>query len=222
MRAKLEIACFNAESAIIAEQGGADRIEFCANMQVGGTTPSINDFIELKSKITIPIFVMIRPRGGDFVYTDSEFDEVKKSLVHFKEAGADGFVFGILKSNQELDVMRNKQLIDLVNALPCTFHKAFDELVEPFIALQQLIELGFENILTSGQKSTALLGIPVLKDLVTQSQNTINIMVGGSVRSNNILELLNEVNASWYHSSAIIHGDTASLDEVRNLKSKLI
>lgn len=219
MNIKLEIACFNAESALIAEQGGADRVEFCANMQVGGTTPSLSDFIELKSQISVPAYVMIRPRGGDFVYSETEFNEMKSSLIQFKEAGANGFVFGILDANRKLDIARNKQLLDLADGLPCTFHKAFDEVVEPFIALQQLIDLGFDNILTCGQEDTALLGLPILKQLLQRSKNKINIMVGGSVRSSNIRALMNELNTTWYHSSAILQGDTAHLDEVKNLKS---
>lgn len=219
MNIKLEIACFNAESALIAEQGGADRVEFCANMQVGGTTPSLSDFIELKSQISVPAYVMIRPRGGDFVYSETEFNEMKSSLIQFKEAGANGFVFGILDANRKLDIARNKQLLDLADGLPCTFHKAFDEVVEPFIALQQLIDLGFDNILTCGQEATAMLGLPILKQLLQRSKNKINIMVGGSVRSSNIRALMNELNTTWYHSSAILQGDTAHLDEVKNLKS---
>ncbi|MEI6881488.1 MAG: copper homeostasis protein CutC [Bacteroidota bacterium] len=222
MSIKLEIACFNAESALIAEQGGADRIEFCANMQLGGTTPSMIDFIELKSKISIPVYVMIRARGGDFIYSDLEFEQMKNSLIQFKEAGADGFVFGILDANRKLDITRNKQLLDLADGLPCTFHKAFDEVIEPFIALQQIIDLGFENILSSGQAATAVLGLPILKHLIDQSENKINIMVGGSVRSSNLQLLMDELNASWYHSSAILQGETAHLEEVRNLKSTLI
>ncbi len=219
MNIQLEIACFNTESALIAEQGGADRVEFCANMQVGGTTPSLLDFIELKSQISIPVYVMIRPRGADFVYSDAEFDEMKSSLIQFREAGADGFVFGVLDANRKLDIARNKQLLDLADGLPCTFHKAFDEVVEPFITLQQLIDLGFDNMLTSGQAATALLGLPILKQLLQHSENKINIMVCGSVRSFNILALMNELNTTWYHSSAILQGDTAHLEEVKNLKS---
>lgn len=219
MSIKLEIACFNLQSALIAEQGGADRVEFCADMKVGGTSPSLSDFIDLKSKISIPVYVMIRPRGGDFVYSDTEFDEMKSSLIQFKEAGADGIVFGILDANKKLDITRNKQLLDLADGLPCTFHKAFDEVFEPFIALQQLIDLGFDNILTSGQAATAMLGLPILKQLHQLSENKINIMVGGSVRSSNIHALLNEMNGLWYHSSAILQGDKAHLEEVKNLKS---
>jgi len=222
MSIKLEIACFNAESALIAEQGGADRIEFCANMQLGGTTPSMIDFIELKSKISIPVYVMIRARGGDFIYSDLEFEQMKNSLIQFKEAGADGFVFGILDANRKIDITRNKYLLDLAGGLPCTFHKAFDEVIEPFIALQQIIDLDFENILSSGQAVTAMLGLPILKQLIDQSENKINIMVGGSVRSSNLQLLMDELNASWYHSSAIIQGETADFEEVRNLKSKSI
>ena len=222
MSIKLEIACFNAESALIAEQGGADRIEFCANMQLGGTTPSMIDFIELKSKISIPVYVMIRARGGNFIYSDLEFEQMKNSLIQFKEAGADGFVFGILDANRKIDITRDKYLLDLAGGLPCTFHKAFDEVIEPFIALQQIIDLGFENILSSGQAVTAMLGLPILKQLIDQSENKINIMVGGSVRSSNLQLLMDELNASWYHSSAIIQGETADFEEVRNLKSKSI
>ncbi len=222
MSSKLEIACFNAESALIAEQGGADRIEFCANMQVGGTTPSLSDFIKLKSNISIPVYVMIRAREGDFVYSEADFDEMKNNLIQFKEAGADGFVFGILDENRKLDITRNKELLDLADGLPCTFHKAFDEVIEPFIALQHLIDLGFENILSSGQAATAMLGLPILKQLLIQSDNKINIMVGGSVRSSNLYLLRDELNTTWYHSSAILQGDAANLEEVQNLKSTLI
>lgn len=222
MSSKLEIACFNAESALIAEQGGADRIEFCANMQVGGTTTSLSDFIKLKSNISIPVYVMIRAREGDFVYSEADFDEMKNNLIQFKEAGADGFVFGILDENRKLDITRNKELLDLADGLPCTFHKAFDEVIEPFIALQHLIDLGFENILSSGQAATAMLGLPILKQLLIQSDNKINIMVGGSVRSSNLYLLRDELNTTWYHSSAILQGDAANLEEVQNLKSTLI
>jgi copper homeostasis protein len=222
MNRKLEIACFNIESALLAQQAGADRVEFCANMELGGTTPLLNDFLTIKSKIDIPVYVMIRPRGGDFVYSNAHFEQMRNSIIQFKNAGANGFVFGVLTSNGEVDINRNKQLIQLADAVPCTFHKAFDEVENPAIALQQLIAIGFKNVLTSGQQPTAMLGLNLLKQLSELTDNKINIMVGGSVRSNNIAALKQEIPSKWFHSSAIIQGSAADFDEVKNLKAKLI
>lgn len=222
MNRKLEIACFNIESALLAQQAGADRVEFCANMELGGTTPLLNDFLTIKSKINIPVYVMIRPRGGDFVYSNAHFEQMRNSIIQFKNAGANGFVFGVLTSNGEVDINRNKQLIQLADAVPCTFHKAFDEVENPAIALQQLIAIGFKNVLTSGQQPTAMLGLNLLKQLSELTDNKINIMVGGSVRSNNIAALKQEIPSKWFHSSAIIQGSAADFDEVKNLKAKLI
>ncbi|MBJ7428263.1 MAG: copper homeostasis protein CutC [Bacteroidia bacterium] len=222
MNRKLEIACFNAESALVAQQAGADRIEFCANMEVGGTTPSLSDFLTIKSKTDIPVYVMIRPRGGDFVYSNAHFEQMRNSIIQFKNAGANGFVFGILTVNGEVDVNRNKQLIQLADAVPCTFHKAFDEVKNPIVALQQIIAIGFKNVLTSGQQSTAMQGVDLLKQLTNNANNQINIMIGGSVRSTNIEELKQEIPSKWYHSSAILKGNIADYDEVKNLKAKLV
>ena len=219
---KLEIACFNVESALRAQQAGADRIEFCANMEVGGTTPSLSDFLTIKSKTNIPVYVMIRPRGGDFVYSNAYFELMRNSIIQFKNAGANGFVFGILNSNNEVDVNRNKQLIQLADAVPCTFHKAFDEVKNPIDALQQLIAIGFKNVLSSGQQPTAMQGVDLLKQLAAKANNQINIMIGGSVRACNITELKQEIPSKWFHSSAIIEGSFANVDEIKNLKEKLI
>jgi copper homeostasis protein len=222
MNRKLEIACFNAESALVAQQAGADRIEFCANMEVGGTTPSLSDFLTIKSKTDIPVYVMIRPRGGDFIYSNAHFEQMRNSIIQFKNVGANGFVFGILTANSEVDINRNKQLIQLADAVPCTFHKAFDEVKNPMNALQQLIAIGFKNVLTSGQQPTAMQGVDLLKQLTNNANNQINIMIGGSVRSNNIAELKQEIPSEWFHSSAILQGSAADYDEVKNLKAKLV
>ena len=222
MNRKLEIACFNPESALVAQQAGADRIEFCANMEVGGTTPSLSDFLTVKSKTDIPVYVMIRPRGGDFVYSNAHFEQMRNSIIQFKNAGANGFVFGILTANGEVDINRNKQIIQLADAVPCTFHKAFDEVKNPMDALQQLIAIGFKNVLTSGQQPTAMQGVDLLKQLTNSANNQINIMIGGSVRSNNIAELKQEIPSEWFHSSAILKGNIADFDEVKNLKAKLV
>jgi copper homeostasis protein len=165
---------------------------------------------------------MIRPRGGDFIYSNAQFEQMRNSIIQFKNAGANGFVFGILTPNNEVDLNRNKQLTQLADAVPCTFHKAFDEVKNPIDALQQLIAIGFKNVLTSGQQPTAVQGIDLLKQLADSANNQINIMIGGSVRSNNIAELKQEIPSKWFHSSAILQGNIADYDEVKNLKAKLV
>lgn len=218
---KLEIACFNIESALRAQQAGADRIEFCANMELGGTTPLLADFLAIKSQINIPVYVMIRPRGGDFVYSNAYFEQMRNSIIQFKNAGVNGFVFGLLNTDNEIDICRNKQLIQLADAVPCTFHKAFDAVINPIVALQQLIAIGFKNVLTSGQQATATQGLNLIKQLTIAANNQIELMVGGSVRSNNIAALKQEIPSKWFHSSAILEGSIANLDEIKNLKEKL-
>lgn len=217
----LEIACFNIASAIIAQHAGANRIEFCADMNVGGITPKLEDFILLKSKIHIPVFVMIRPRGGNFVYSMEEFEQMKNDILHFKNAGAHGFVFGILTENKELNSFQNKELVELANPLPCTFHRAFDEITYQMEALYSLIECGFRTILTSGNANNALEGLSSLKALALKANDKICIMPGGGVRAVNIEILKENITTNWFHSSAVLTNETANMDEVFMLKSKL-
>jgi copper homeostasis protein len=217
----LEIACFNITSAIIAQQAGANRIEFCADMNVGGITPKLEDFILLKSKIHIPIFVMIRPRGGNFIYSNKEFEQMKNDILQFKNAGADGFVFGILTENKEVDFIQNKALVELANPLPCTFHRAFDEINNQMEALDIIIECGFKTILTSGNANNAMDGLASLQAIALKANNKICIMPGGGVRAINIEMLKENIHTNWFHSSAVLQNETANMDEVFMLKSKL-
>jgi copper homeostasis protein len=217
----LEIACFNLASAIIAQQAGANRIEFCADMNVGGVTPKLADFILLKSKIHIPVFVMIRTRGGNFVYSNEEFEQMKNDILEFKNAGTDGFVFGILTENNEVNAIQNKELVQLANPLPCTFHRAFDEINNQMDALDKIIECGFSTILTSGNANNALEGLSSLKALASKANDKICIMPGGGVRANNIEILKENIATNWFHSSAVLQNETANMDEVFMLKSKL-
>ena len=217
----LEIACFNMESAIIAQQAGANRIEFCSDMNAGGVTPKLEDFILLKSKIHIPIFVMIRPKGGNFIYSNDEFEQMKNDIFQFKNAGANGFVFGILNENQEVNIIQNKALVEMANPLPCTFHRAFDEINNQMEALDIIIECGFRTILTSGNAKNAMEGLDSLKALVSKANKKICIMPGGGVRAINIEILKENISTNWFHSSAVLHHETANMDEVFMLKSKL-
>ena len=215
----LEIACFEITSAETALKSVADRIEFCDNIEFGGTTPNFYEFQYLKSNYTIPIYVMIRPKGGSFFYSEAEFTEMKSSIISFREAGADGFVFGILDANNEIDENKNKELIILSGDKPCTFHRAFDRTADLDKSIQTLIRLGFKTVLTSGGKPDALKGKENLKNLVEKYSDQIEILIGGGVRSENIQQLKQFTGGRNFHSSAILKYDTfASEDEIKKLK----
>lgn len=218
---KIEIACFNPESAMIAFENGADRIEFCDGLAEGGTTPDFETVKQLREKISIPIFVMIRPRGGDFTYSDAEFEQMKNDLIQLKSLQVDGFVFGILDEKDELNRERNKELVELAKPYPCTFHRAFDRAKDLENSLEKVIECGFTTLLTSGQKPNVSEGKENLKKLVERSNGRIEILVGGGLRSTNIQELREFTKAEYFHSSAITdNGTFANADEVVALKNK--
>ena len=219
---QLEIACFNIESAVIAQENGADRVELCAEMEVGGTTPDFEITKQVRDLLTIDLNVMIRPRGGNFVYSDAEFQQMKKEILRFKEIGVNGFVFGILNENNTVNTNQNKELVELAQPFPCTFHRAFDEVTDAFEALEEVIARGFQTILTSGQQPNVNEGVNQLAKLVSKANNRIAIMPGGSLRSTNIDFLQEKTKATFYHSSAITDGsETANAEEIIQLKKKL-
>jgi copper homeostasis protein len=215
----LEIACFEITSAEIALQSMADRIEFCADISRGGTTPDFYEFLHLKRTYSTPIYVIIRPRGGDFYYTEHEFLQMKNSIISFKEAGADGFVFGILDAHNEIDERKNRELLELAGDTPCTFHRAFDRTSDLEKSIETLIKLGFRTVLTSGGKKTALEGQKSLKNLIEKYQHKIEILIGGGVRSENLAEIRNFTGGTSFHSSAILKYDSfVSAEEISRLK----
>lgn len=215
----LEIATFDITSAEIALNSVADRIEFCADINSGGITPDLEELRYLKDKYSKPIHVMIRPVGGGFLYTDSEFRQMQKSIIEFSKAVADGFVFGILDENQEIDIEKNKILIDLAKGKPCVFHRAIDRTKNIFESTEKLIQLGFKEILTSGGENSAMEGKENLKKLVENYSDDIKILIGGGVRSNNISELKNVTKGKYFHSSAVLPYETfANADEIKKLK----
>ena len=219
---KIEIACFNLESALIAQKVGADRVELCADMSVGGTTPTIEIIQQAREHLTINLYVMIRPRGGNFVYSEAEFEQMKSEIETIKKLGVNGFVFGILNKDKTINIEQNKVLVELANPFPCTFHRAFDAISDYEKAVEDVISCGFSTILTSGTFPNVMEGKEVLKQLVIQANNRIEIMPGGGLRSTNVLELNEMVNANWFHSSAITDGsEIASLEEIVQLKKKL-
>lgn len=220
---QLEIACFNLQSAIIAQENGADRVELCAEMKEGGTTPDFEIIEAARKELTIKLNVMIRPRGGDFVYSDAEFERMKIQMEQFKKLKVDGFVFGILKEDGSVNLQQNKELVILAHPLPCTFHRAFDVVKNVFESLESVIECGFKTILTSGQEKNVVEGIDVIAELVEKANNRISIMPGGGLRSTNIKLLKEKTKANFYHSSAIIdNGVVANPEEVNELKYNLL
>lgn len=219
--AHLEIACFNKESALIAAEAGADRVELCACMELGGITPSVEDFVEIKKQIDIPIFVMIRPRGGNFFYTKAEIGQIFTSFDDFKKVGADGFVFGALDARGQIEETLCKKMLQKAEDLPCTFHRAIDDVPEIDKAVEKLIELGFATILSSGGRTSALEGLATLKELQEKYGKFINIMPGGSIRADNVTEVHASLQTSWIHSSAILEGQVVDKEEVSLLKDYL-
>ncbi|WP_407404066.1 copper homeostasis protein CutC [Chryseobacterium sp.] len=219
---KIEIACFNHVSAIVAFENGADRIELCDGFEKGGTTPEFELTKGVRKLITIPIYVMIRPRGGDFLYTNAEFQQMKMDIIKFKTLNVDGFVFGILDENHQVNVAQNKELVELAQPFPCTFHRAFDRAIGLKETLENVIECGFSTILTSGQKPNVVEGKEYLKKLVEWSDNRIEILVGGGLRSGNCKDIREYTNANFFHSSAIIdNGNFANPSEIKALKKAL-
>ncbi len=198
----LEIAIFNIHSALLAAQPGADRIELCENSAEGGTTPSYGTLQIIRQKITIPIFPIVRPRGGDFFYSDEEFAVMLKDVWLVKQLGFEGVVTGMLNIDGSIDAERIKRLIEIAYPLEVTFHRAFDRCKEPLQALEDIIECGCQRILTSGQKPTAYEGKDLIKQLILQADDRIIIMPGSGVRSDNIKELADYTGAIEMHSSA--------------------
>ena len=199
---KLEIIGFTIASCIAAQKGGAHRIELCDGPGEGGTTPSYGFIKTAREKLAIDLFVMIRPRGGDFYYSDDEFEMMKRDVLLCKQLGCDGIVTGILTRDGKVDVERNTELVQLAAPLKATFHRAFDRVANFSDALEDIIDIGFERILTSGGVPKAIDGAHNLSDLITQAGGRISIMPGSGVNASNILSLAKTTNAIEFHSSA--------------------
>lgn len=197
-----EVVVYNIESAFKAQEGGADRIELCDNPADGGTTPSGGTVEVVRQNTTLDVFVMLRPRGGDFVYSSYEFHTMKRDLYQFQKISVDGFVFGILNPDGTIDKKRCKELIDKARPLKVTCHRAFDMTRDPFEALEDCIEIGFDRILTSGQHPKALDGIDVIQQLVQKAGGRISIMAGAGVNEDTVKEIVTRTGVREIHFSA--------------------
>lgn len=199
---KLEVPVFSIDSGLIAQSAGADRLELCSGFHEGGTTPSHATIIIAKELLTIPINVMIRPRGGDFLYSETEFNIMKNEIEFCKRTRVNGVVFGVLNSDGTVDKQRCKELLEIAKPLSVTFHRAFDRTIDPFQALEDIIEIGFNRILTSGQEKDALLGAQLTSKLIEISKGRIIIIPGCGINSRNLTEIKNITKAKEYHASA--------------------
>lgn len=206
---KLEICVFSINDVLSAIKGGADRLELCASYLEGGITPSHATITEtFKYFDSENVVLMIRPRGGNFIYSDAEFEVMKKDIVHCKELGVMNVIFGIIKGDGNLDITRNKQLVDLASPMHCTLQRAFDLTTDPFNALEDAINCGFKRILTSGQQASVLQGTQLIKQLIEVAENRIDILPGAGITSENVLQLIEETGCVEVHTSAKMYQKT--------------
>ena len=197
----LEVCVDSAESAEAAAKGGADRVELCANLVIGGTTPPEALFEKIRSLTDIRVNVLIRPRYGDFLYTEYEFDMISRSVARIREMGANGVVIGCLLPDGSLDMERMKRLVELAGPMDVTLHRAFDMCRDAYEALDQAAALGIRTILTSGQKENSWAGRELIAGLVKESGGRVDIMAGGGVDAGKIRELIPATGAGSYHMS---------------------
>ncbi len=197
----LEVCCASIASALAAQEGGAHRIELCDNLYEGGTTPSFGTLELIRERLDIDINVLIRPRGSDFVYSEDEMEIIKRDIVKCKEIGVNGVVIGFLTREGDIDVEKTGEIITLARPMSVTFHRAFDVCRDPYVALEQLIELGVDRILTSGQRNMAPDGVELIAELVERADDRVIIMPGAGLEADNIAEFHAKVGAKEYHST---------------------
>jgi copper homeostasis protein len=211
----LEISVESAEAAMAVERGGADRIELCSELAVGGLTPSEELMRAVRERVKLPVFAMIRPRAGDFVYREAEFEQIKREIATAKEWRMGGVVFGLLNSSGNVEVERTKQLVGLARPLPVTFHRAFDESVELRKSLEDVIETGAARLLTSGGENTAPQALEVLAELVQRAGSRLSVIPGSGIHAENIREVVKKTKAREYHAglSSVVARPAENLEQ---------
>ncbi|WP_035057917.1 copper homeostasis protein CutC [Andreprevotia chitinilytica] len=199
---ELEICAGSVASCLAAQAGGAVRVELCDNLLEGGTTPSHGTIAAARDRLWITLNVIIRPRGGDFLYSDDEFEVMKRDVLACKKIGVDGVVIGLLTTDGDIDVARTRELVELATPMQVTFHRAFDVARDPFKALEDIIACGCNRLLSSGQEASALAGAALLKQLSEAAAGRLAVMPGAGVRANNIADLVRQTGCREFHTSA--------------------
>ena len=202
MKYTLEVIAFDITSCHMAQKSGANRIELCDNEAEGGTTPSFGLIKAARSLVNIELFPIIRPRGGDFLYSDDEFDSMKSDLLLIKDLGYPGAVIGLLKKDGHIDIDRTAALVSIADNMEITFHRAFDRCIDPLKGLEDIIQTGCKRILTSGQVPHVSNALPLITQLVNNANGRITIMPGSGVRANNIADIISSTGVMEIHSSA--------------------
>jgi len=198
----VEICCNSIQSAKNAIQGGADRVELCANLEIGGVTPSYDDIDLCVNTLGIRTHVLVRPRGGDFCYTDSEISQIERDIIKCKELGVHAVVIGFLTPEGKIDTTLTRRMVELAYPMEVTFHRAFDEMnQEPLVALEEIINCGCSRILTSGCRPTAIEGKDVIRQLVTKAEGRITILAGSGVTPENAQQIILQAGANEIHGS---------------------
>ena len=204
----LECCVDSVESAIEAQKGGASRVELCSALVIGGLSPSVALFQKVREAIDIKIHVLLRPRFGDFCYTDYEHEIIKEEVKMFRELGADGVVIGTLKQDGSLNMDQMRELVSEAGEMSITLHRAFDMCENPMKALEDVKKLGIHTILTSGQKNSCINGTELLSELVRKAEKKVDILIGGGVDASVIQELYDKTGATSYHMSGKITLDS--------------
>lgn len=210
----LEVCANSFQSAKNAQDAGAHRIELCENLEIGGVTPSKSLLKQVSEELNIPAFILIRPRGGDFVYSKDEFEVMKSDILICKQLGFHGIVSGVLNTDLTIDIERTAELIALSKPLEFTFHRAFDELINPVESLEQLVNIGANRILTSGQEDTASEGIHLINTLNHLAKNRIIIMAGSGINVDNALRF-KSIGLKEIHGSASVLLSTNNSDSLK-------
>ena len=223
MAVLLEIVATSLESALAAEHGGADRLEICINLAQGGISPPPELVQSVRHNVRIPIHVMVRPRTGDFCYSDTEITRMKNEIETWKRVGAEGIVGGVLHADKTVDVKLTKELVDLAKPLQMTFHRAFDETPDPFKGLEDIIATGATRILTSGQLSSAFEGRMVIRELVRRAGNRTRILAGAGINRGNVQALIRRTEVGEVHAASAVMDRNGVVDErlVRSLREIL-
>jgi len=195
----IEVCAESYEYALKAEKAGADRIELCKDLHLDGLTPDYESAKRTIDSLNIPVFILIRPRGGDFIYSNEEFELMKRDILKFKEMGCKGIVSGVLNDDNSIDIERTKELVELSRPLEFTFHRAFDVVSDPLKEIENLIKIDIDRVLTSGQKNKAIEGLELLKELKDISKNRIKIMPGSGINTENLenFKSFNELHGSF-------------------------
>lgn len=218
----LEVCCGNRQSAINAAEAGAQRIELCKDLHLGGLTPAYEDILFCQEQLSLRTFVLIRPRGGDFCYTDEEFQTILADIEFCQKRNIPGVVVGFLNPDSSIDIEKSRLAVQAAGPMQVTFHRAFDRCQDWRTALEQIIDCGYHRILTSGQQATAPDGADTLAEIVKQARHRITILAGSGIDSRNVAELIRHTQVDEVHASCKLNGKVSQPEEIKAILGQVV